>query len=82
MGLKEWAGLKIYLHNLGLSLTRSSDNKEIKINQLRYNIDFKEVMTGTAVSIQFNLPSGKREFLDAAIPWVYSWCKCKICRLR
>ena len=54
MGLKEWAGLKIYFPNLGLSLTHSGDNKEPKMNQLRYNIDSKEVMTGTAVSIQFN----------------------------
>ena len=35
---------------------------------LRYNLDFKEVFFGAAVSLQYNLPSGKKEFLDAAIP--------------
>ena len=67
MGLKEWAGLKIYFLNLGLSLINLKGQQRNQDVQLRYNIDFKEVMTGTAVSIQFNPPSGKREFLDAAI---------------
>ena len=35
---------------------------------LRYNLEFKEVFFGAAVSLQYNLPSGKKEFLDAAIP--------------
>ena len=79
MGLKEWAGLKIYLHNL--VLVREGDNKEPKMCMLRYNIDFKEVMTGTAVSIQFNLVE-KENFQMRLYPGVDPWCKCKICRIR
>ena len=33
-----------------------------------YTIDFKQVFTGAPISIQYNLPSGRKEFLDAHIP--------------
>lgn len=40
-------------------------NQDININ---YSLSFKEMFTGTSVSIQYKLPSGDTEFLDAAIP--------------
>jgi curved DNA-binding protein len=40
-------------------------NQDVTLN---YSLKFSEVFTGTAVSLQYKLPSGKMEFLDAAIP--------------
>jgi DnaJ-class molecular chaperone len=52
--------------NFGFNMGRRQQrNQDVHIT---YPIDFKEVFTGTAVNIQFNLPSGKKEYLDAAIP--------------
>ena len=40
-------------------------NKDIRLN---YTIDLKDVYTGTANTISYNLPNGKTEILDVRIP--------------
>ena len=44
---------------------RQQRNQDVTI---AYAIDFKDMFTGTAVNIQYRMPSGRMEFLDAAIP--------------
>ena len=44
----------------GLRWTRFRQQRNQDV-QLRYTIDFKQVFTGTAVSIQYNPPSGRKE---------------------
>ena len=44
---------------------RQQRNQDVII---AYTIDFKDVFTGAPVSIQYKLPSGQVEYLDAAIP--------------
>ena len=67
-GFEGMGGFEDLFSQFGFKFNQPQRQQRNQDVQLRYNIDFKEVMTGTAVSIQFNLPSGKREFLDAAIP--------------
>jgi len=44
---------------------RQQRNQDIALN---YSLEFKEVFTGVGVNIQYNLPSGRTGYLDAAIP--------------
>ena len=44
---------------------RQRQNQDIAIN---YALEFKEIFTGVAVNLQYNLPSGRIGTLDAAIP--------------
>ena len=44
---------------------RQARNKDVRVS---YVLDFNDVYTGKAVSISFNLPSGRREHLDVSIP--------------
>lgn len=36
--------------------------------QLRYRIDLKDCFTGKGISLQYGLPSGRKEFIDVKIP--------------
>ena len=36
--------------------------------QLSYTLEFKDIFTGRGISVAYNLPSGKQEFLDVKIP--------------
>jgi len=40
-------------------------NRDVKIT---YTIEFKDVFTGRGISVAYNLPSGKQEFIDVKIP--------------
>ena len=51
--------------NFGNMQGRQVRNKDVKIT---YTIEFTELFTGKAVNIQYNLPSGRKGNLDAAIP--------------
>jgi len=44
---------------------RQQRNQDVALN---YSLEFKEVFTGVGVNIQYNLPSGRTGYLDAAIP--------------
>ena len=44
---------------------RQMRNQDVALN---YSLEFKEVFTGVGVNIQYNLPSGRTGYLDAAIP--------------
>ena len=65
-GFEGMGGFEDVFANFGFrGQQRRQQNQDVV---LRYNIDFREVFTGTAVNIQYNLPSGRPEYLDAAIP--------------
>ena len=51
--------------NFGNMGGRQVRNKDVKIT---YTIEFVELFTGKAVNVQYNLPSGRKGNLDAAIP--------------
>ena len=44
---------------------RQMRNQDVALN---YSLELKEVFTGVGVNIQYNLPSGRTGYLDAAIP--------------
>lgn len=51
--------------DIGNQHTRQARNKDVKIT---YTINFEDLFTGKPIAIQYNLPSGRKEFLDATIP--------------
>lgn len=51
--------------DIGNPHTRQARNKDVKIT---YTINFEDLFTGKGVNIQYNLPSGRQEHLDATIP--------------
>jgi curved DNA-binding protein len=51
--------------NFGNVQSRQNRNKDVKIS---YAINFEDLFTGKAVNIAYNLPSGRKEILDATIP--------------
>ena len=51
--------------NFGNVQSRQNRNKDVKIS---YAISFADLFTGKAVNITYNLPSGRKEILDATIP--------------
>ena len=57
--------MKIYFHSSDLGPQRQQQNNDIVIS---YTLDFKDIFTGKGVNINYNLPSGKPGYLDAAIP--------------
>jgi curved DNA-binding protein len=57
----------IFSHAFGFGgqQTRQPRNRDVTIE---YRLTFEELFTGKAVNIQYRLPSGRIEILDAAIP--------------
>lgn len=49
----------------GQQMNRQRRNRDVRIV---YNIDFKDIFTGKAISVSYKLASGKDEFLDASLP--------------
>ena len=45
--------------------TRQMRNRDVNIE---YGLTFEELFTGKTVNIQYRLPSGRIEILDAAVP--------------
>jgi curved DNA-binding protein len=49
----------------GTAHHRQQRNKDVKLS---YTLDFNDIFTGRGISVAYNLPSGRREFLDVKIP--------------
>ena len=47
------------------NMRRQQRNKDV---QITYTIDFKDMFTGRGISVAYNLPSGRQEYLDVKIP--------------
>jgi len=54
-----------YSAGFGGPQTRQARNRDVNIE---YRLTFEELFTGKAVNIQYRLPSGRIETLDAAVP--------------
>ena len=47
------------------NMRRQGRNKDIQIS---YTLQFKDIFTGRGISLAYNLPSGRQEYLDVKIP--------------
>jgi curved DNA-binding protein len=47
------------------NMRRQRRNRDVQIS---YTIEFKDIFTGRGISVAYNLPSGRQEFLDVKIP--------------
>jgi molecular chaperone DnaJ len=64
-GFEGMGGFEDLFSQFGFRTQRQQRNNDIVIN---YTLDFKDLFTGKGVNINYNLPSGKPGYLDAAIP--------------
>ena len=65
-GFEGMGGFEDLFSQFGFRSPRQQQrNKDVVIT---YTIDFKDIFTGKGVNINYNLPSGKLGYLDAAIP--------------
>lgn len=64
-GFQGMGGFEDLFTQFGFRQQRQQRNNDIVIN---YTLDFKDIFTGKGVNINYNLPSGKPGYLDAAIP--------------
>lgn len=52
----------------GFQQQRSGGRQKNRDIQLRYKIDLKDCFTGKGISLQYGLPSGRKEMIDVRIP--------------
>lgn len=64
-GFEGMGGFEDLFSQFGFRRQRQQQNNDIVIS---YTLDFKDIFTGKGVNINYNLPSGKPGYLDAAIP--------------
>jgi DnaJ-class molecular chaperone len=64
-GFEGMGGFEDLFSQFGFRPQRQQQNNDIVIS---YTLDFKDIFTGKGVNINYNLPSGKPGYLDAAIP--------------
>jgi len=64
-GFQGMGGFEDLFSQFGFRAPRQQRNNDIIIN---YTLDFKDIFTGKGVNVNYNLPSGKPGYLDAAIP--------------